>query len=81
MIFFGGKNAAYFIMQDFLTKFFPQIVWFLGYKVITLPPDTRNDEETTETTAAKRIHTQGNDGNGNVCCTRSLTYGIIVNKC
>lgn len=50
-------------MKDFLTKLFPQIVWFIGYKVITLPPDTRNDEETTETTAAKRIHTQGNDGN------------------
>lgn len=32
-------------MKDFLTKLFPQIVWFLGFKVLTLPPDTRNGKK------------------------------------
>lgn len=51
-------------------------VWFIGYKVITLPPDTSNGEETTETTAANGTTEQTTGVR-----TRYLTYGIIVNKC
>ena len=50
-------------MKDFLTKLFCKIVWFIGYKVITLPPDTVNDRDTTETKAANCIRTHGNNRN------------------
>ena len=50
-------------MKDFLTKLFKQIVCLFGLKVVTLPADTMNDEETTETNAANCIHAHGNDGN------------------
>lgn len=47
--FFETQTPPIFFMKDFLTKLFRKIVWFIGYKVITLHTDTWND--------------QGNNGN------------------
>ena len=58
----GAQNALFSRLQ-FLIKDFCKIVWFLGYNVITLQPDTVNCEETTETNAANCIHAHGNNGN------------------
>ena len=56
------KNAL-FVRLQFLRKYFCKIIWLVGRKVITLQPDTGNDEETTETNAAKCIHAHGNNRN------------------
>lgn len=46
--FFEAQTPPIFFMKDFLTKLFRKIVWFIGYKVITLPPkaERNNGNET-----------------------------------
>ena len=58
-----AHGSAPFVRLQFLIKDFCKIIWWLGRKVITLQADTGNDEETTETNAAKRIHAHGYNRN------------------
>ena len=56
------KNAL-FVRLQFLIKDFCKIVCLFGFKFITLHADTRSDDDTNETNAAKCIHAHGYNRN------------------